>query len=93
MRGRDAAAGCGGAPRELVEPAAGARRARENAQLEPVGRRILGGQGRNRTADTRIFNPLLYRLSYLALACSAATVASALLLPLHCYCNFTQQVA
>lgn len=25
-----------------------------------------GGQGRNRTADTRIFNPLLYRLSYLA---------------------------
>ena len=26
----------------------------------------FGGQGRNRTADTRIFNPLLYRLSYLA---------------------------
>ena len=26
-----------------------------------------GGQGRNRTADTGIFNPLLYRLSYLAL--------------------------
>ena len=26
----------------------------------------IGGQGRNRTADTRIFNPLLYRLSYLA---------------------------
>src|SRR3546814_1615516 len=25
-----------------------------------------GGQGRNRTADTGIFNPLLYRLSYLA---------------------------
>ncbi len=25
-----------------------------------------GGQGRNRTTDTRIFNPLLYRLSYLA---------------------------
>ena len=25
-----------------------------------------GGQGRNRTADTRIFNPLLYQLSYLA---------------------------
>ena len=25
-----------------------------------------GGQGRNRTADTRIFSPLLYRLSYLA---------------------------
>ena len=24
-----------------------------------------GAQGRNRTVDTRIFNPLLYRLSYL----------------------------
>jgi hypothetical protein len=23
-----------------------------------------GGRGQNRTADTRIFNPLLYRLSY-----------------------------
>jgi hypothetical protein len=27
---------------------------------------FFGGQGRNRTTDTRIFNPLLYRLSYLA---------------------------
>ncbi len=26
----------------------------------------LNGQGQNRTADTRIFSPLLYRLSYLA---------------------------
>ena len=26
----------------------------------------LGGLGRNRTTDTRIFNPLLYRLSYQA---------------------------
>ena len=26
----------------------------------------IGGQGRNRTTDTRIFSPLLYRLSYLA---------------------------
>ena len=26
---------------------------------------MRGGQGRNRTVDTRIFNPLLYRLSYL----------------------------
>ncbi len=25
-----------------------------------------GGQGQNRTDDTRIFSPLLYRLSYLA---------------------------
>ncbi len=27
---------------------------------------ISGGSGRNRTADTRIFSPLLYRLSYRA---------------------------
>lgn len=24
----------------------------------------VGGRGRDRTADTRIFNPVLYRLSY-----------------------------
>jgi hypothetical protein len=28
---------------------------------------LIGGQGRNRTTDTRIFSPLLYQLSYLAL--------------------------
>jgi hypothetical protein len=27
---------------------------------------VFGGQGRNRTTDTRIFSPLLYQLSYLA---------------------------
>ena len=27
---------------------------------------FYGGQGRNRTTDTRIFSPLLYQLSYLA---------------------------
>jgi hypothetical protein len=27
---------------------------------------FIGGQRRNRTVDTRIFNPLLYQLSYLA---------------------------
>ncbi len=27
---------------------------------------FLGGLGRNRTTDTRIFNPLLYQLSYQA---------------------------
>ena len=26
----------------------------------------VSGQGQNRTADTRIFSPLLYQLSYLA---------------------------
>ena len=30
----------------------------------------FGGLGRNRTTDTRIFNPLLYQLSYQALFCS-----------------------
>ena len=28
---------------------------------------LSGAQGRNRTTDTRIFNPLLYQLSYLAI--------------------------
>jgi hypothetical protein len=31
----------------------------------------LDGQGQNRTADTRIFSPLLYQLSYLALCIDA----------------------
>ena len=30
-------------------------------------RRGNGAQGRNRTTDTRIFNPLLYQLSYLGI--------------------------
>ncbi|GBG13835.1 uncharacterized protein NMK_1386 [Novimethylophilus kurashikiensis] len=34
---------------------------------KPLYYQILGGQGQNRTADTRIFNPLLYQLSYLAI--------------------------
>ncbi len=29
---------------------------------------FFGGPGRNRTTDTRIFNPLLYQLSYQAKA-------------------------
>ncbi len=35
-----------------------------------------GGQGRNRTIDTRIFSPLLYQLSYLATADRRGTGAS-----------------
>ena len=31
-----------------------------------TGPLLNGGLGRNRTADTRIFSPLLYRLSYQA---------------------------
>jgi hypothetical protein len=29
---------------------------------------LTGGLGRNRTTDTRIFNPLLYQLSYQAVS-------------------------
>ena len=32
-----------------------------------------GAQGRNRTSDTRIFSPLLYRLSYLGTGRAAPT--------------------
>ena len=32
-----------------------------------TGLDLFGGPGRNRTTDTRIFNPLLYRLSYQAI--------------------------
>ena len=35
----------------------------------------LGGLGRNRTTDTRIFNPLLYQLSYQA---KPATISASL---------------
>ena len=43
-----------------------------------------GGQGRNRTTDTRIFSPLLYQLSYLAVPCiqsTSATTRRATILP------------
>ncbi len=36
------------------------------AQCECENTLGANGQGRNRTADTRIFSPLLYQLSYLA---------------------------
>ncbi len=32
---------------------------------------VFGGLGRNRTTDTRIFNPLLYQLSYQAMQSGA----------------------
>jgi hypothetical protein len=41
---------------------------RERVRPATEGGRESGGQGQNRTADTRIFNPLLYRLSYLAIS-------------------------
>ena len=39
-------------------------------------KRLDGAQGQNRTADTRIFNPLLYRLSYLGVPCGTEGRAS-----------------
>jgi len=36
--------------------------------LRAQGFEFFGGLGRNRTTDTRIFNPLLYRLSYQAIS-------------------------
>jgi hypothetical protein len=47
------------------------RRARPNKVKSPRFREEskacdVGGLGRNRTTDTRIFNPLLYQLSYQA---------------------------
>jgi len=41
-------------------------RPKENPDRIHEGGLNTGGLGRNRTTDTRIFNPLLYRLSYRA---------------------------
>ena len=38
----------------------------DSAERKGCPRQGNGGQGRNRTIDTRIFSPLLYQLSYLA---------------------------
>ena len=35
------------------------------SDMSGLSKKIDGAEGRNRTADTRIFSPLLYRLSYL----------------------------
>ena len=42
----------------------------KKAQIYRVFLGFIGGQGRDRTGDTRIFSPLLYQLSYLATAFS-----------------------
>ena len=41
---------------------------RANEMTPAVNRWEYGAEGRNRTADTRIFSPLLYHLSYPATA-------------------------
>lgn len=45
-----------------------------------------GGDGRNRTADTWIFNPLLYQLSYIT--CRAANIH----LQLKCESTFNEKL-
>ena len=54
--------------RPLLQPYCNGRR-RSVGGPSPEGVQVVdfhGGQGRNRTTDTRIFSPLLYQLSYLA---------------------------
>ena len=38
---------------------------KKKSEFSPISI-VFGGQGRDRTGDTRIFSPLLYQLSYLA---------------------------
>jgi len=38
------------------------------------GEGMRGAEGQNRTGDTRIFSPLLYRLSYLGVTCEIRTM-------------------
>ena len=52
-------------PQEPARIRAGTRDSKKNAQLHTQLSIGIGGLGRNRTTDTRIFNPLLYQLSYL----------------------------
>jgi hypothetical protein len=49
-------------PQSGLRMKGGARRLNAKSRAE---RGFHGAQRQNRTADTRIFNPLLYRLSYL----------------------------
>ena len=51
---------------------------------------FYGAQGRNRTADTRIFNPLLYRLSYLGKRISLITSQVVAVNRKMCYLAFSR---
>jgi hypothetical protein len=58
---------CGGEelfPRTITQEIHNAQRLAVREHVQAVD--LFGGLGRNRTTDTRIFNPLLYRLSYQA---------------------------
>ena len=54
---------------------------KEKAQTLRIWALIFGGLGRDRTADTRIFNPLLYQLSYRAIClCSEIAIVAQIFL-------------
>ena len=46
--------------------------------------RLSGAQSRNRTSDTRIFNPLLYQLSYLGTVQGVALVGGRVIVQRAC---------
>ena len=57
--------------RTLSRDSVGVHRLNEGGKEKTVALKVMlrfssGGLGRNRTTDTRIFNPLLYQLSYQA---------------------------
>ena len=52
-------------PRRALPQVQRRARARRSSAAPPSPCRIVCARGRNRTADTGIFNPLLYQLSYL----------------------------
>src|SRR5665811_1196046 len=47
-----------------------------NSWVSNTCKALSGGLGRNRTTDTRIFSPLLYRLSYRARAANYSSIAT-----------------
>ena len=49
----------------MIEQARASKMLLRSHFVEPLVALDDGAQGRNRTADTGIFNPLLYQLSYL----------------------------
>ena len=55
-----------GFPKAQADSKLSSSKRKKTAQESRLYRINFGGQGRGRTADTRIFSPLLYQLSYLA---------------------------
>ena len=50
---------------KLKKAASAAQKIKKTASAAIILKKLSGAQRRNRTTDTRIFSPLLYRLSYL----------------------------